>query len=195
VPLQIAERERRHREVVPERPPKVVEVDLDGREAVGLHRAVAMRFEIELTESRERDGRAGNLLWGGHLAVVEHELLDGEAERDAHELLLDAEQQVVDLGRLGLGLRLGDLAEGDVVPPAEVAEGELETPVAVLDRRHDEPPRDGATSPQCDRGDFARFSPEAPFAQEKGARVYRPNPLSRIVPKRGLEPPRAWLAH
>ena len=79
-----------------------------------------------------------------------------------------------------------------VVPLAAVAEGELVSAVPVLERRHGRPPAE--SNSQCTAHAVPKFAPKAPGARIRGC-VSSTQPLTLQVPKRGLEPPRAWLAH
>src|SRR5262249_31407863 len=80
---------------------------------------------------RLRRGGDG-LLDGRDLSVVLEELNDGDAGRDAKEVLLDAQQEVVHLARLRLGLLARNFAKREGVLLAEVAEENPEAAVSFL---------------------------------------------------------------
>src|SRR4051812_471849 len=131
--LQVSELELLQGKLLPERPLKVAQVHLGGLERVLLHRAVLLGLDVLLAEGAE-GGRLGDRrLFGSlHLAVGAQELLDGDASGDGEEVLPNAQQDEVDVARLGLGLVPADAAEGEGVLLALVAEDDPKTAVAFL---------------------------------------------------------------
>src|SRR5262245_17283596 len=53
---------------------------------------------------------------------------------------------------------------------------------------------DGNMTPMCPHCSYRNCTKRV-VVQEKGVTTRRRNPYPCMVPKRGLEPPRAWLAH
>jgi hypothetical protein len=102
---------------------------------------------------------AASSLRAGGLPSNGDEVDDPDAGRQFDEPLLEAEQQVLDLGGLGLGLAPGDLADGDEVLPAVMAEDEPVDAVPFLEAGHG--------CPQCHRDRVARLLPTASRAHEK----------------------------
>src|SRR3954452_15943666 len=91
----------------------MAQVHLHRTQAVLLQSAVAVGRKVLLLELSEGYwlGSGDGSAWFRDLAVVEHEVLDGNAERNGEELLLDPHQEVVDLVGLVLRLVAADLAK------------------------------------------------------------------------------------
>jgi len=122
VPLEFGLGQLGQRELLAECGDQVVEVDAGGVEGVLLVRA-GMRRQEAVAECyswgvTERGG-------GGRFrrpAVVPAEIGDVHAGRQVDQTLLEAEEQVIDLGEFGLRLLLGDLPEREREQPAAEAE-------------------------------------------------------------------------
>jgi hypothetical protein len=165
VRLQVGQGEGLDGEGLAEDAFEVSELHLRGLQAGRLERAVPVGLEVSFHELAEAELRREGLVGLRHAAVVQDEVLDLDAGRDADELLLDPQEEVIDLRGLGLGLLIGDLAEGQVVPLAEVAEGELVAAVPVLKRRHGRPPTESNTNATRPNG-FRQIFAKPPMAQE-----------------------------
>jgi hypothetical protein len=121
------------------------------------------------------------------MTVVPDEIHEVDPGGQDQEPLPEAQEEVGDLGHLGFGLDLGDFAQGEGELFSVMAEEDPETAPAFLKSNHCAAP----TPPQ------RRYQYVTRNLAAHGKRVTprRRNPLSHKVPKRGLEPPRAWLAH
>jgi hypothetical protein len=116
---------------------------LDGAffEGFPVRRQIASLKVGERESPRFVPGRCGV---GRRLAVVLEELHDPAAGRQFDQPLLEPHQQVFNLGGLGVGLLMRDLAHRDEVLLAVVAEDGSEASVPLLERGHWMSP----TSPQ-----------------------------------------------
>jgi hypothetical protein len=136
VSLEIGQCETRQRELRAKRPLEMVEVHLDGAEAVGFHRPVVVRSEILLFESGEVSRLSGgNRLFGG-LSTGKDELINSHAGRKGQELLLESQQEQIGAAREGFSLVVGRLAHGYGVPLTQVAELAVVAIVLLLQRSH-----------------------------------------------------------
>ena len=94
------------------------------------------------------------------LAIELEEFGDPDARGQLDEPLLEAQEQVADLGGLGLGLLARDLADGDEVLLALLAEDKAVGAVAFLEAGHG--------CPQCHRSVVANLLPTRGFSASKG---------------------------
>ena len=117
----------------------VLEVLPHSFERVLFERAVAVHCQILVTQFREREtlllGQL-NLFRRRRLAVVLNEGDDVAAGRDFEKMLLEAKQEVINLGRNRLGLGFLDLAEIEPVPFSLVAENAIPDAVSFLEGSH-----------------------------------------------------------
>lgn len=161
MPLEVGRLEVGERELLAEGGDQVLEVGPGGLERrrlvgalVGGQVAVAERCQGRVPGNKRRDVSAP----GGGLAVEPDELGDVDAGRQLDEPLVEAEEQVLDLGNLRVGLLGGDLADRDEVLLAVVPEDHPVRAVTLLEAGHG--------SPQCDRNAVAKLLPSAPRAQQ-----------------------------
>jgi hypothetical protein len=120
--------------------------------------------------------------------------IDLDPQRQGEEPLLEPEQDPVDVGRRELGLARVDRPDRERVPASAVVEEDPVTAVSPPQGRHRRL-RGGsrATRRQSDGPDSIKMVPGGVARKRKGSRLVAITPYL-TVPKRGLEPPRAWLA-
>ena len=122
----------------------------------------------ELAEREPLGNSLGNITaWRAAVELEEGD--DVNARGQLEESLLEPQEEVIDLGRLGLGLLARDLADGHEVLPTVVAEDEAIAAIAFLEAGHG--------CPQCHDNPVANMLPIRLPAQEKGVTPNRRNPL------------------
>ena len=109
----------------------MLEVQLGGVEGIRFQRP-AVRLEIAVAEGGQGQAQqAGDRCLPPRRSAVElHEFDDTDAGRQLDQALLEPQEQVFDLGGLGLGLGLADLTDGEGVPLTSIAE--LAVPAVAL---------------------------------------------------------------
>ena len=162
VTLEVSHLHVANLELCSQEPGQVAEVAADALEGVCLERAVTMDVEVtvaEITEGRLRVFRRGRDWLRGRrrrVAVVPHEVDDVHAGRQGNQALPEPHQELIDLGGLGLRLRLGNPSDGEDGLLPLVSEEDSVTAVPLLDC-HVAPSRE--MPPRCDAGFVTKMLP------------------------------------
>jgi hypothetical protein len=133
--LKVGQRQIRHRELLPERPSQMLEVELDSLQGGLFKTPVSMGFQVAIPQAAERYCR---LIRGGFgwLAVELNKRDNIHAGRQVQEVLPKAHQEVIHLIRLGFRLVRGHLPDGEVVAFSMTSELAVPPVAFLLERRH-----------------------------------------------------------
>src|SRR5579875_1010603 len=120
--LEIEQGQRLHAEALADRFGELVEMRSGGAQRTVLYRSVGMRGEVAVEQlaGGDRLGSGGN---HRNLSASCDELFQRNAFGNDQAASLDESKRLIDFDALGLGLRLGQVADGEVVPSPLKAEG------------------------------------------------------------------------